>query len=67
MTRVTSGTKRRVHGNGWVPVKEAEELPIGTDFSSLTVAQLRAYADENGIDLSNASKKAEILEAIEHA
>ena len=38
---------------------EAEE-----DIKSLTVEQLKNYAQEKGIDLDNAVKKADILEAV---
>ena len=38
---------------------EAEE-----DIKSLTVEQLKNYAQEKGIDLGNAVKKADILEAV---
>lgn len=33
----------------------------------MTVAEMKEYAEKNGIDLSNARKKAEILEAIQTA
>ena len=34
------------------------------DIKSLTVEQLKNYAQEKGIDLGNAMKKADILEAV---
>jgi len=35
----------------------AEELEIERDFEEMSVAQLKAYAHDNGIDLGKASKK----------
>lgn len=32
-----------------------------SDFSTMTVAQLKSYADDNGIDLGDAKRKSEIL------
>lgn len=34
------------------------------DFDGMKVAELKAYAEENGIDLGEATKKADILDAI---
>ena len=42
----------------------AEELEIERDFEEMSVAQLKAYAHDNGIDLGKAVKKAEIIEKI---
>ena len=44
---------------------DAEEFPA--DLDSHTVSELKAYADENGIDLDGATKKADIIAAIEAA
>lgn len=41
---------------------EPVELP---DFSTMTVAQLRDYADEHDIDLGSATLKADILAALQ--
>jgi len=43
--------------------REMESAQI--DFQAMTVAELKVYADDEGIDLSGASKKADIIEAIE--
>lgn len=43
---------------GAVPDQEAKEL------DGMTVAEMREYADENGIDLGGATKKADVLEAL---
>ena len=37
------------------------------DFDGMKVAELKAYAEENGIDLGEATKKADILSAIKAA
>ncbi|MGW4325447.1 hypothetical protein ACWEKR_06100 [Nocardia sp. NPDC004573] len=51
------------------PVEEAEPEPglVGEPSDSWTVAQLQAYAKANEIDLGDATKKADILVAIERA
>ena len=38
--------------------------PSGTDLSKLTVAELRKYAKDNGIDLGAATTKADIITII---
>jgi len=40
------------------------DAPTTDVFEGLTVAELRELAGQNGIDLSNASRKADILKAI---
>ena len=52
-----------VSGEYWVPVREAEE-PKQVNLSEMTVAQLKEYAFENGIDIGKATKKADIIKAI---
>lgn len=52
-----------VSGEDWVPVREAEE-PKQVNLSEMTVAQLKEYAFENGIDIGKATKKADIIKAI---
>jgi len=37
------------------------------DFSSMKVAELKAYAEENEIDLEDATKKADVILAIENS
>lgn len=37
------------------------------DFDGMKVAELKAYAEENGIELGEATKKADILDAIRKA
>lgn len=44
---------------------EADPEAQAPNLEDLTVAELRDYADEHDIDLSGASRKAEIIEAIE--
>lgn len=53
-------------GVGFVPVDgaEAAERSDGPD-KSWKVAELKAFADEHGIDLGDATKKDDILSAIE--
>ena len=43
-----------------------EKIAIGEtlEFGSMTIKELKAYAEKNGIDLDGASKKADILERI---
>ncbi|WP_280389307.1 Ish1 domain-containing protein [Nocardia wallacei] len=51
----------------WAEEPEAAtstEAPAGDPSESWTVAELKAYADEHGIDLGEATKKADILAAI---
>lgn len=43
---------------------EESEAP---DFEDMKVADLKKYAEENSIDLGTATKKADIIEAIEEA
>lgn len=47
------------------PQRPADTTPELVDLSTLTVPQLREYAAENGIELGDASKKADILAAIQ--
>lgn len=49
---------------------DAPDAPKGDDddsFESMTVAELKEYADENEIDLTGLSLKADIVAAIEEA
>lgn len=50
-----------VSGEYWVPVREAEKE---VNLSEMTVAQLKQYALENGVDIGKATKKADIIIAI---
>lgn len=52
---ITYKRTRHVHE---VEQEPAEPVP---DFSKMTVAQLKAYAAEKGIDIPNGTKKAEII------
>ena len=67
-------------GPGDVVVSVADEKVLGSDWraegaaersetpdTSWKVADLKAYADENGIDLGEATKKADILDALANA
>ena len=57
-----------VVASGYFKLVEAEsETNEPADLSKMTVAQLEAYAKENNIDLAGASKKADIIKAIEAA
>lgn len=38
---------------------------VSVDLSDLTLAELRAYAAENGIDLGGATRKADVLRALQ--
>lgn len=49
----------KVKTGEWVEVEPAEK-PL----EKRSVADLKAYADENGIDLGEATKKADVLAAI---
>lgn len=40
---------------------------VPADLEAMTVKELRTYADEHGIDLGGAKKKAEIIEVIRGA
>lgn len=46
---------------------DAPDAPDGAPNTSWTVVQLKAHADEHDIDLGEATKKADILAAIEAA
>ncbi len=50
-----------VSGEYWVPVRKAEKK---VNLSEMTVAQLKQYALENGVDIGKATKKADIIKAI---
>lgn len=50
-----------VSGEHWVPVREAKKE---VNLSEMTVAQLKGYALENGVDIGKATKKADIIKAI---
>lgn len=47
--------------------EEGAAYPDGEPSESWTVAQLKAYAEDNAVDLGGASVKADILAAIESA
>lgn len=46
------------------PEEQPEDVETEQDFEEMSVAQLKAYAHDNGIDLGKAYKKAEIIEKI---
>lgn len=53
--------------DGWVLVGDVVEQPALEEekpLEKMKVDELKAYAEQQGIDLGGASKKAEILEAI---
>lgn len=49
------------------PEAEAETEPEAEGIGTLTIAELRAFAEENGIDLGDAKRKGDIIAAIELA
>lgn len=52
-------------GSSYKPVgSESTDENTSTDITKLTVPQLKAYADEHGIELGAASKKKDILAVI---
>ncbi len=61
-------TKKITNPAAWEPEAEPAEPepsePAGEPSESWTVPQLRAYAQDKGIDLGEATKKADILAAI---
>lgn len=52
----------KVESGAWVEV-ETEDKPL----EKRSVAELKTYADENGVDLGEATKKVDILAAIRAA
>lgn len=46
---------------------QGEPDPVETDIEKMKVPQLKEYAEVNGIDLGEATKKEEILNAIKEA
>lgn len=53
--------------SGWKRVGELAPRPEGAPDASWKVADLKAHADENGIDLGDATKKEDIVAAINAA
>lgn len=49
------------------PQQDGQEDQQAEPLEEMTVAQLKAYAAEKGIDLNGATKKADIIEAIKAA
>jgi hypothetical protein len=60
---VASGLVR----GGYAKYVEDQDEASGTPDATWKVAELKAYADEHGVDLGDATKKADILTAIEAA
>lgn len=55
---------KKLKGLGYkVEGESSEEV----DLSEMSVKELKAYADEKGIDIGNATKKAEIITMIQNA
>lgn len=46
------------------PPQPEDDEPETEDLSEHTVAELRALADERGVDLGEATRKADIIEAL---
>ncbi len=60
--------RRHGYGVGTSEAKDPAGNPDPADnLADLTVAQLRKYAKDKGIDLGDAEKKADILAAVERA
>jgi len=49
---------------GWKPAGAPDPRPAGAPDSSWKVADLKAHAEDNGIDLGDATKKEDIVAAI---
>lgn len=62
--RLLLGMGYQVDGLEAIEATEATEV---ADLSSMTVAELRAYAETNDIDLAGATRKADILAAVQAA
>ncbi|QMU97839.1 hypothetical protein FVO59_11955 [Microbacterium esteraromaticum] len=60
---VVSVADEKVLGSDWRAEGETERSE--TPDASWKVADLKAYAEENGIDLGDATKKADILAALD--
>jgi hypothetical protein len=61
---------KRLRGlDNWSEVKDSQsvEIPEGSPAEEWTVAQLKAYAERENIDLGDVSKKADVLDAIAKA
>lgn len=65
LAAVSTGYFKIVEGDTSTPPK----VPTGTitKLDTMSVAQLKEYAKENGIDLNGATRKEDILTAIEEA
>lgn len=50
---------------GAAPEEVGGTVPEAIDWNKMTVKELKAYAEENGIDLGNADTKNEIIAVIE--
>ena len=57
---------REVRGPGSEPLR-GDDADEGDELDRMTVAELRDYAEENGVDLTGVTKKADIREAIRAA
>lgn len=51
----------------WFEAEDEPEAEPETDLTKMTVDELKAFAEANEIDLGDATKKADILSAIELA
>lgn len=47
-----------------VPLRNADQAESQPDYDDLTVAELKDLADERGVDLGGASRKADIIQAL---
>ena len=70
---VSSGGAKKAKAKKATPKKEEAkkvEAPVkeaGTDYSSMTVAELKAVAKEKGISGISSMKKTELIEAVSKA
>lgn len=66
-TRITVAASLAGKVRGFRPAGPSAAIPEGDPSEDWTVAQLRAWAEANGVDLDGANRKADILDAIAYA
>lgn len=66
-TRITVAASLAGKVRGFRPLGQAAAAPEGEPSEDWTVAQLRGWAEANGVDLDGASRKSDILDAIAYA
>ena len=63
----TQREKEALEGLGYEVVSATTEQTEGVNLDNMKVAELEAFADKNGIDLSDCTNKAEKLEKIKES